>query len=270
MACSYDALRDCLAELAVAAVQHPRVAVQTYWLALAYEALCLEQGTDLTCGTLVQRGLAALPRDSWARDEAPRALLHVLQAGTLLVADVPRVRPLRGVVSWEALRPYEDVVVQAPEAYWPYADEIRDDIAQLWRAVAWLYRTLTSTRPTIPAEVLRGVVLFEAGLYFACHDYFETLWGRTEDLASDFYQGLIQVAVALQHVHSHNVRGALILCHNGTRRLQRYPDVYKGLDLAGFLQQLATLQQDLAASPEATESLLAVVKMPRLLPDVAL
>jgi predicted metal-dependent hydrolase len=269
MAGSYDTLRDGLAELAVAAVQHPRVAVQTYWLALAYETLCSEPGITLTCGALVQRALAASCLDAWALDEASQALFHVVQAGTLLVGDQQPLRALRGAVSWEALRPYYHVVLQVPEVYRPYVDEIRDETATLWRAVCGLYRMLNATRTGIPAEVLRGVVLFEAGLYFACHEYFETLWGRIEDVASDFYQGLIQVAVALQHVQSGNVRGALILCHDGMRRLQRYPDVYKGLDLAAFLQQLATLQQDLAQHGAGTASLSAVVKMPHLLPDVA-
>ena len=93
----------------------------------------------------------------------------------------------------------------------------------------------------LPEEVRRGVVLFEAGLYFACHEYFETLWGRTGDAASDLYQGIIQIAVAMRHLESHNVRGAIILLRYGMGRLQRYPAVYQGLPLAAWLERLETL-----------------------------
>jgi hypothetical protein len=111
-------------------------------------------------------------------------------------------------------------------------------------------------------------VLFEAGFYFACHEYFEILWGRTEDVASDFYQGLIQVAVAMHHLQSHNVHGALKLLHHGMARLQPYPDVYQGLQLGVFLRQLASLQRDMAALSDATAYQFDPVQVPCLLPDL--
>ena len=109
--------------------------------------------------------------------------------------------------------------------------------------------TQTPDLAALPEEVRRGVVLFEAGLYFACHEYFETLWGRTGDAASDLYQGIIQIAVAMRHLESHNVRGAVILLRYGMGRLQRYPAVYQGLPLAAWLERLETLLQYLETLP---------------------
>jgi hypothetical protein len=113
-------------------------------------------------------------------------------------------------------------VVRWQTAYQPHIDEIRDYACRLWPAACHLYGPQTPDLAALPEEVRRGVVLFEAGLYFACHEYFETLWGRTDDAASDLYQGIIQIAVAMRQLESHNVRGAIILLCYGMGRLQRY------------------------------------------------
>ena len=136
--------------------------------------------------------------------------------------------------------------------YQPYIDEIQDYAGRIWQAACRLYGPQTPDLAALPDAVRRGVILFEAGLYFACHEYFETLWGRTDDAASDLYQGMIQIAVAMRHLESHNVRGAIILLRYGMGRLQRYPAVYKGLPLAAWLERLETLLQYLETLPNAT------------------
>jgi hypothetical protein len=144
------------------------------------------------------------------------------------------------------------VVVRWKTAYQPYIDEIRDHACHIWQAACRLYGPQTPNLAALPEGVRRGVVLFEAGLYFACHEYFETLWGRTGDAASDLYQGLIQIAVAMRHLESHNVRGALILLRYSMERLQRYPAVYQGLPLAAWLERLETLRTHLETLPNPT------------------
>src|SRR5438876_253735 len=118
-----------------------------------------------------------------------------------------------------------------------------------WQAACYLYGPWPPDFAAIPEAVRRGVVLFETGLYFACHEYFESLWGRTGDAASDCYQGIIQIAVALRHLESHNVRGAMILLRYGMGRLQRYPAVYQGLPLAAWLERLEILLTHLESLP---------------------
>jgi predicted metal-dependent hydrolase len=269
MAHPYDTLMDRLAELAVKAVQDANAAVQAYWLACASDLLLHAQLPVLTCGALLQRASAAPPLDLWAQGKALPALVQLLRDGTLLEGIWREPLPKRGVASWEAFAPYRDVVLQLPQAYQPYADEVWREASRLWQASCWLYGESTPAHLTIPVEVLRGAVLFEAGLYFACHEYFETLWGRTQDTASDFYQGLIQVAVAMSHLQSHNVRGALKLLHSGMARLQPYPDVYQGVQLGVLLRQLASLQRKLTALPDVTAYQFDPVQVPCLLPDLA-
>jgi predicted metal-dependent hydrolase len=134
-------------------------------------------------------------------------------------------------------------------AYQPYIDEIRDYVCRIWQAACYLYGPQAPDCAALPEEVRRGVVLFETGLYFACHEYFETLWGRAGDAASDLYQGIIQIAVAIRHLESHNVRGAIILLRYGMGRLQHYPAVYQGLPLAAWLERLERLLQYLETLP---------------------
>ena len=73
--------------------------------------------------------------------------------------------------------------------------------------------------------------------------------GSTGDAASDLYQAIIHIAVAMRHLESHNVRGAVILLRYGMGRLQRYPAVYQGLSLASWLERLETLLKYLETLP---------------------
>jgi hypothetical protein len=58
--------------------------------------------------------------------------------------------------------------------------------------------------------------------------------------------------VAMRHLESHNVRGAMILLRYGMGRLQRYPAVYQGLPLAAWLERLEMLLTHLETLPSPT------------------
>ena len=224
---AYDTLMDSLAALAVAAVHSPVTAVQAYWLALV--AHQHSGASPLTLGTLLQRAQedTGIPMPAWAQPLASQALECLVREGIWLTTPTPLAWPQE--CTGTALAHHGQAVLCWRTAYQPYIDDIREQVCRLWQAVCYLYGPCPPELAALPEEVRRGVVLYEAGLYFACHEYFETLWGRTQDAASDFYQGLIQVAVAMRHLESHNVRGAVLLLRYGMGRLQRYPAVYKGL-----------------------------------------
>jgi predicted metal-dependent hydrolase len=163
---------------------------------------------------------------------------------------------------------YRGVTVSVLPQYRPYMADIEEQTSRLWQASCRLYGVRPAAWRQVPEEMMRGVVLFDAGLYFACHEYFETLWGRAGDVASDFFQGLIHVAVALRHLESHNVRGASILLDYGQRRLQRYPADYKGLHLGRFLAEVEALQAYVHTLPEPAGYQFDAVQVPRLLDDM--
>ncbi len=246
----YDALMDNLAALAVEAVCHPTTAVKSYWLLLVARQDI--SGSSLTLGVLLQqaRAATALPLPPWAQPLASQALRYLVRDGIWLATPVSLALPQ--VCTGTDLAHHSQAVLGWQTAYQPYVDEMRDHAYRLWQAACHLYGPHTPELAALPEEMRRGVVLFEAGFYFACHEYFETLWGRTEDVASDLYQGIIQIAVAMRHLESHNVRGAIILLRYGMGRVQRYPAVYKGLHLAAWLERLETLLEQLETLPNPT------------------
>ena len=236
---AYDTLMDSLAALAVEAVCTPVAAVQSYWLILvAHREI---SGSSLTLGAVLRQAQeeTVLPMPCWAQPLAFQALEGLWRAGVWW--ETAESLALPQVCTDTAVTSQTQAMVRWKPAYQPYIDEIRDYACQIWQAACCLYGPQTPDLTALPEEMRRGVVLFEAGLYFACHEYFETLWGRTDDAASDLYQGIIQIAVAMRHLESHNVRGAVILLRSGMGRLQRYPPVYQGLPLAAWLERLETL-----------------------------
>jgi uncharacterized protein len=250
MSHAYDTLMDSLAALAVEAVCAPVTAVQSYWLILV-----AQRGIPRSCltpGALLRQAQeeTVLPLPPWAQPLASQALERLWREGVWWETSGSPV--LLQVCTGTDVTSQSQAVVRWKTAYRPYIDEIRDYACRLWRAVCRLYGPQTPNLAALPEEVRRGVVLFEAGLYFACHEYFETLWGRTDDAASDLYQGLTQIAVAMRHLESHNVRGAIILLRYGMGRLLRYPAVYQDVPLAAWLERLETLLTHLETLPSPT------------------
>jgi uncharacterized protein len=244
---AYDVLMDSLATLAVEAVCTPVTAVQSYWLILVAQQDIAS--SSLTLDALLRQAQeeAVLPMPRWAQPLAAQALECLWREGVWW--ETAESLALPQVCTGTDATSQNQAVVRWKTAYQPYTDEIRDYAYHIWQATSRLYGPQMPDLAALPEEVRRGVVLFEAGLYFACHEYFETLWGRTDDAASDLYQGIIQIAVAMRHLESHNVRGAVILLHYGMGRLQRYPAVYQGLPLAAWLKRLETLLTHLETLP---------------------
>lgn len=108
----------------------------------------------------------------------------------------------------------------------------------------------------MPEEFWQGVEQFNAGQYYACHDTLEALWIEATEPEKTFYQGILQIAVALYHLGNRNWRGAAILLGEGINRLRRYPSDYGGIDVDELLiqsaQLLKTVQQ---IKPEQIDTL---------------
>jgi predicted metal-dependent hydrolase len=65
--------------------------------------------------------------------------------------------------------------------------------------------------------------------YYECHEVMEQLW--LENARSQYYQGLLQVAVGLYHHQQNNVSGAIKLFTAACEKLNQYPAIDKGIDL---------------------------------------
>lgn len=93
----------------------------------------------------------------------------------------------------------------------------------------------------MPEEFWQGVEQFNTGQYYDCHDTLEALWIEATEPEKTFYQGILQIAVALYHLGNNNLRGAAILLGEGSNRLRRYPSDYGGIDVDELLDWSATL-----------------------------
>lgn len=104
---------------------------------------------------------------------------------------------------------------------------------------------------SIPDQFWEGVEQFNTRQFYTCHDTLEALWMEATEPEKTFYQGILQLAVALYHLGNANWRGAVILLGEGIHRLHRYSPIFSGIDVEELIDTsshlLAQLQQ---AGPE--------------------
>jgi predicted metal-dependent hydrolase len=110
----------------------------------------------------------------------------------------------------------------------------------------------------------KGIAYFNACDFFEAHETWEELWTEYRGPARKFYQGLIQVAVALHHFGNGNIRGARKVYESSLRYLDEYRPSCLGLDLEAFLAQYAACFADILASDEEFPDIEIV---PDLLPE---
>jgi predicted metal-dependent hydrolase len=100
-------------------------------------------------------------------------------------------------------------------------------------------------------ELLRAFGEFNRGDWFDCHETLEELWVGSEGEIRDFYQGMLQIAVALHHWRGKNYKGAVLLLASGTDKLRRVRPVCQRIEVATlvtdavrFLEALSALGPD--------------------------
>jgi uncharacterized protein len=84
-------------------------------------------------------------------------------------------------------------------------------------------------------ELIRAMVEFNQHDWFECHETLEELWLEETGEMRDFYQGILQIAVALYHWREGNFNGAVSLLARGASYLRRVRPVCRGVDLSGFI-----------------------------------
>ena len=85
---------------------------------------------------------------------------------------------------------------------------------------------------------LDGIQLFNEHEFFEAHEVWEDIWHMAYGLKHDFYQGLIQCAVALEHYRRSNPRGVVSLYRSYRTKFRDVPPVFMGLDVTRFLAEM--------------------------------
>ena len=97
---------------------------------------------------------------------------------------------------------------------------------------------------------LTGIQLFNEHEFFEAHEVWEDIWHMAYGLKYEFYQGLIQCAVALEHYARSNPRGVVSLYNTYRKHFKNIPDTFMGLDVKTFLAQMhEVLRPVLEANP---------------------
>jgi len=86
-----------------------------------------------------------------------------------------------------------------------------------------------------PGQLLQGIQEFSVRGWLECHETVENIWIREEGEIRDFYQGIIQIAVALHHWRNGNFGGAVSLLKGGAGYLCRVSGRCLWVDVASLI-----------------------------------
>ncbi len=98
---------------------------------------------------------------------------------------------------------------------------------------------------TPSGQLLQGIREFNRGDWYDCHETVEELWIGAEGEVRNFYQGIIQIAVALHHWRNGNFGGAVSLLNGGAGYLRRMADRCQWVDVAGLVADADTVRKAL-------------------------
>ncbi|AAR35042.1 DUF309 domain-containing protein [Geobacter sulfurreducens] len=99
---------------------------------------------------------------------------------------------------------------------------------------------------SISGKLLQALGEFNRGDWFECHETLEDLWIGSEGEIRDFYQGALQLAVALHHWRNGNLGGAMSLLQGGAGYLRRVRPVCQRVDVAGLISAADRLREELS------------------------
>lgn len=102
------------------------------------------------------------------------------------------------------------------------------------------------------AAYLEGIARFNAGEFFEAHETWEDAWNGTSGRRSDFYKGLIQMVVALEHYRRLNGLGARKVLTSASKIWAPMPDVYMGLDLRRVEKSMRNTLAEVLAAADGT------------------
>lgn len=114
---------------------------------------------------------------------------------------------------------------------------------------------------------IQGIEYFNDCEFYEAHDVWEELWADYRGPSREFYQGLIQVAVALHHFGNGNIRGAHKLYVSSRNYLRSYCPKHLGCDIDHLFDEMAECFADVLASEEEFPK---IDINPELIPEIHL
>ncbi len=87
----------------------------------------------------------------------------------------------------------------------------------------------------LAGKVEVGVMLFNNGFFFECHEYLEEIWLKEKGRKKSFLKGLIHGCVAFYHLEYENIKGTVNYLKRSSARLKEFQPNFLGVDVSSFL-----------------------------------
>lgn len=100
-------------------------------------------------------------------------------------------------------------------------------------------------REVPPPLVQEGLILFNRGKFYDCHEVLEDAWLAEPDPIRVMYQGILQIGVACYHVQNKNWPGAVKVLERGIPKAGRFAPACMGINIAKLLEDAEAIRQEL-------------------------
>ncbi|HET8679164.1 MAG TPA: DUF309 domain-containing protein [bacterium] len=110
-----------------------------------------------------------------------------------------------------------------PEGFRPHFAYMNRQVHRLAAAIRAVDRAARGRgRRDERVTIATGVAMFNAGLFFECHEFLEATWRVAPPADRAFYHGIILIAAAFYHYEKGNLHGTRIKLTQGIKTLQPY------------------------------------------------
>jgi predicted metal-dependent hydrolase len=101
-------------------------------------------------------------------------------------------------------------------------------------------------------ELCEGLRCFHSGEFFEAHEHWELVWLKVREPEKTFLQGLIQVTASFHHFQRGNQLGTSSLMRAALRRLDKYPEVFGGIQVKPLRAAVRLWLETLEAVPQSS------------------
>ncbi|MFG0330426.1 MAG: DUF309 domain-containing protein [Phycisphaerales bacterium] len=98
---------------------------------------------------------------------------------------------------------------------------------------------------------LEGIEVFNEKDFFEAHEVWEEVWAMCVGERARFYQGLIQIAVTLEHINRDNPRGVQKVWRTAQSKFEGLPDLYMGVNIPKLLDSVRPFIEPILAMETA-------------------
>ena len=165
----------------------------------------------------------------------------------MIVGDYMIRGPLGGM-GWNKMQYLKGLAALGHEVYY---FEDSDDYPSCYDPL----RDVTDRNPSYGLEYARRLFdrigFGQSWAYYDAHEVWEVKWQEEKSGDGDFYQGLIQFAVATLHWERNNAQGARVLFAEARSRMAAFLPEHMGLDVLEFLEMMEDYFEPLYQADEA-------------------